>query len=112
MIDTSVLWQVAQRQWPQISQDKTYLMFTEMPVVETLVLKEKLLDIDTSWRGAALRVAELMGANTGLSLDERAALFKASDDFEMERIALAPVGDFIMGYSPRANLLAVQEVQE
>ena len=111
MIDTDALWQAAREHWPEIDESKTLLTFVKMLLVESLVLKEKKPDDETLWTGAMLGVAELLDMDTGLSFDERIELHLASSPFEMERIALEPVGEFMMGYGPRADLLAVQEVQ-
>ena len=110
-LQMDAIWQTAQEHWPKISRDKTYLQFTEMLFVDCLVLKEEMPDEQTSWAGTILRVADLIGEDTGLSFDEQIELLNASSDFEMKRIALKPVGDFMMGYGPRADLLAVQEAQ-
>lgn len=111
MIDTDALWQAAYEYWPEIDRDKTYLIFTEMRFVESLVLKEKLPGMEISLAGAILSITDLTGNDTGLSLDERFELLMTSSSFEMERITLEPIGEFMMGYGPRADLLTVQ-VQE
>lgn len=108
-MDIDALWQTARGRWPEIDRDKTYLMSVEMLRVECLVPKERMPSAEISWAGAYLRAAQLMGDDTGLSIDEQLELMRQSSDFEMERIALEPVGDFVMGYGPRADLLAVQE---
>lgn len=105
-----VLWKAAQEHWPEITRDKTYLTFTETPLVEALVPKVVFPNEKISWAGTCLRVAQAMGVDTGLTLDEQLELMRQSSDFEMERITLEQVGDFVMGYGPRADLLAVQEV--
>ena len=110
-MDTDALWQTARERWPEIDRDETYLIFTEMLFVESLVLKEQMPDEEISWAGVYLRAAQLTGHDTGLSLDEQLELMRQSSDFEMERIALKPVGDFVMGYGLRADLLAVQRTR-
>ena len=110
-MNIDILWETACGHWPEIDRDETHLMFVEMLLVECLVPKKEIPDEQTSWAGAVLRVADLAGEDTGLSFDERIELLNASSGFEMERIALEPVGDFMMGYGPRADLLAVQGAQ-
>jgi len=106
-----VLWKAAQEHWPEITRDETYLTFTEMPLVEALVPKVVFPNEKISWAGACLRVAQVTGVDTGLTLNEQLELMRQSSDFEMECIALKPIGDFVMGYGPRADLLAVQEIR-
>lgn len=108
MVKQDALWQAAQEHWPEINRDKTRLVFVEMLFIESLVLKEKLPGMEISLAGAILSIADLTGEDTGLSLDERVELHLASSSFEMERIALKSVGDFVMGYGPRSDLLTVQ----
>jgi len=95
MRDIEALWQTAQEQWPEINRDKTYLLFAERLRIEVRVPKEKM----PNWAG---------GEDTRPSFDEWIELLNASSSSEMECVTLEPAGNFMMGYSPRADLLAVQ----
>lgn len=110
-MDIDALWQAAQERWPEVDKGKTHLIFTEMLRVVVPMLKEEMPDEQTSWAGAILSIAELTGEDTGLSFDERIELRLAASPFDEGYIALGPVGDFMMGYVPHADLLAVQGVQ-
>lgn len=66
--------------------------------------------MDAIWQTAQEQWPEIDRDKTGLVFVEM--LFVETPVLnEMERIALKPIGDFVMGYGSRADLLAVQRVQ-
>lgn len=68
--------------------------------------------LDTLWETAQERWPEIDKDKTYLSFVEMLRVeCLVPEGFEMEYITLKPVGNFVMGYGPRADLLAVQEVQ-
>ena len=70
------------------------------------------MDTDALWQTARGRWPEIDEGETRLICVEKLYVeYLRLKEQATECIALKPVGDFVMGYGPRADVLVVQEVR-